>query len=45
MIWQNNNRKTASAKKLAEIRKENEALKEQMQAVMAAVEKLDKAKK
>lgn len=40
MIWQNSNRKTGNAKKLAELQKENEALKEQMQSVMAAVEKL-----
>lgn len=40
MIWQNSNRKTGNAKKLAELKKENEALKAQMQSVMETVEKL-----
>lgn len=43
MIWQNSNRKTGDAKKLDELQKENEALKEQMQSVMATVEALSKA--
>lgn len=40
MIWQNSNRKTGNAQKLAALQKENEALKEQMQTVLATVEKL-----
>lgn len=43
MIWQNSNRKTGNAKKLDELQKENETLKEQMQSVMATVEALSKA--
>lgn len=43
MIWQNSNRKTGNSKKLDELKKENEALKDQMQSVMATVEALSKA--
>ena len=43
MIWQNSNRKTGNSKKLDELKRENEALKDQMQSVMATVEALSKA--
>lgn len=45
MIWQNNSKKTVSEKKLAEVKKENEELKAQMERVMAAVEKLSETQK
>lgn len=45
MIWQNNSKKTVSEKRLAEVQKENEQLKAQMESVMAAVEKLSETKK